>query len=282
LAVGRNELMVLYKDFKDDRRDFENLDGPPWERPFALVLARSSDGGATFSPGIEVDSEVVPTRRFLVFLPEFPSLAAGSDRTLYVTWSDGRNGDEDVFVRRSTDDGTSWSAAVRINDNPRGDGTSQYLPRVAVAPEGRVDVLFFDRRRDSANQRTDAYLALSWDRGKSFSNLRLSERSFDARTGPDTGGRWPIDLGSRLGLVSDQDDAVAAWTDTRLGTELSGRQDIVTARVEIRSRSGAWRAIPTMAVALFGAGTVLLVLARGQGKSDPSEGEGVGRAFANT
>lgn len=261
LAVG-NRLFVLYKDFRDDRRDFENLEGPPWEEPFALVITRSEEGGDGFSSGVEVDAGVVPTRRFLVFLPEFPSLAAAGDGRLYATWTDGRHGGEDVLLRRSADGGASWSEATRVNDNPRGDHTSQYLSRVSVAAQGRVDVVFLDRRRDPGDNLTDAYLAFSRDRGQTFRNLRLSERSFDARVGPGNGGRWPVDLGSRLGLLSDRRGVVAAWTDTRLGNEATGRQDIVAARVETPSRSSGVGAWLTAAISMLAAGTGLLALVR--------------------
>lgn len=228
-------LLVLYEDFKSDRRDFEFLEGPPAEDPFALVLTVSDDGGRSFSPGVEVDSGVVAGRRFMVFLPEFPSLAAGPGRSVLVAWADARNGDEDVFLRRSADGGRSWSAAVRVNDNPKGDGTSQYLPRVAVAPSGRIDVVFLDRRHDRRDIRNEAFLASSDDGGRSFRNLRVSSTSFDSREGPFIDATFPIDFGSRLGIVSDDDGALAAWTDTRLARRDSGSQDIVAALVAHRS-----------------------------------------------
>ncbi|MFP5378077.1 MAG: sialidase family protein, partial [Acidimicrobiia bacterium] len=227
------DLVVLYQDYKGDRRDFEFLEGPPWEEPFALVVTRSEDAGRTFSPGVEVDAGLVPTRRFLVFLPEFPSLAAGPDGVLYAAWADGRNGDEDVFLRRSDDGGRSWAGPVRVNDNAVGDGTSQYLPRVAVAPGGRVDVLYLDRRRDPDDVMTEARLATSDDGGARFDGVVVSSRAFDSRVGPLIDPAIPIDFGSRLGLVSDDGGLVAAWTDTRLGTEDSGRQDIAAAVGEV-------------------------------------------------
>ncbi len=231
---ANGELVVMYQDFKDDRRDFEFLEGPPWAQPFALVLTRSRDGGRTFSPGVEVDAGLVPTRRFLVFLPEFPSLAAGREGSLYAAWADGRNGDEDVFLRRSDDKGRTWSEPRRINDNRLGDGTSQYLPRVSVAPGGRVDVLYLDRRGDpDQDVMTDAYLATSSDGGRSFASTRMSSQSFDSRVGPIIDETIGVDFGSRLGLISTRDGAVAAWTDSRLGTEGTGRQDIAVAAAVI-------------------------------------------------
>ena len=226
---SEGHLVILYMDYKSDRRDFEFLDGPPAEEPFALVVTRSEDGGESFSPGAEIDAGLVATRRFLVFLPEFPSLAAGRDGTMYASWADGRNGDEDVFVRRSDDGGRSFGPMVRVNDNPVGDGTDQYLPRLDLAPNGRVDVLWLDRRNDPGNVLNEAYLASSTDGGKSFDNVRLSSASSNSKVGPFNDAMLPIDFGSRLGLTSSDDTVVAAWPDSRLGNEDTGRQDIAAA-----------------------------------------------------
>lgn len=224
------DLVVLYKDFKDNRRDFQNLEGPPWDGPEALVATRSEDGGESFEPGVEIDDNLIPTERFLVFLPNFPSLAAGPDGGLYASWSDGRHGDRDVFLARS-DNGESWSDPVRVNDNPTEDGTDQYLPAVSVAPNGRVDVVFHDRRHDPDNVMTDAYLAYSHDGGETFGNARISADSFDSQIGLAVADHLEPDLGSRLAVVSWEDTALPIWTDTRLGERETDRQDIVVSRV---------------------------------------------------
>lgn len=254
---SEGHLVILYYDYKGDRRDFEFLDGPPADEPFALVVTRSEDGGQTFSPGQEIDSGLVATNRFLVFLPEFASLAAGPDGVMYAGWADGRNGDEDVFIRRSADGGRTWGGPVRVNDNPLRDRTDQFLPRVAVAPDGRVDVLYLDRRNDpEKNLMTDAYLATSWNDGKRFKSIRMSSRSFSALVGPIIDARLPVDFGSRIGLVSDDDTIVAAWTDTRLGTEDTGRQDIAAAAAKVApaepDQSRLLLVVGLLALSLFG------------------------------
>lgn len=235
------DLVVLYEDFKDDRRDFENLEGPAHPGPFSLVLTRSDDGGSSFSPGVEVEAGIVPTERFLVFLPESPSLAGGPEGVLYAAWHDGRNGDDDVFVRRSDDGGASWTEALRVNDNPLHDGTDQYLPQVAVAPDGRLDVLFYDRRADRANVMTQAYLATSADGGGSFTNLAVSSAAFSSEVGPSFGEAYGTDVGTRVGLASDEQGAATAWTDTRLGDRASGRQDVFASTVGGLGASSALR-----------------------------------------
>lgn len=229
------ELVVVYQDFKGNVRDFQNLEGPAWEEPSALVVTRSTDGGRSFAPGVEVDAGVITTRRFLVFLPEFPGIAASDDGALYVVWADARHGSEDVLLSRSSDAGRSWTAPVRVNDNPSDDGTSQYLPTVATAANGRVDVAYLDRRRDPEDVRTEVSLATSSDGGASFRTVRLSSAAFDATIGPVQGTYSGASLGSRLGLSSQDDAAFVAWTDTRVAADQPdlARQDIVAARAEI-------------------------------------------------
>ncbi len=265
VVTSDGRLVVLYSDYKENRRDFSYLEGPPAERPFALVVTSSADGGKSFLVGAEIESGVVPTRRFLIFLPEAPTMARGPGDELYVTWADGRNGDEDVFLRRSPDGGKSWAEPVRVNDNREGDGTDQLLPKVAVAPHGRVDVLFLDRRDDPQDVRTDAWLASSGDGGRTFDNLRVSTESFDSRVGPTFGPEYGTDFGTKLGLDSSGDAAFAAWTDTRLGTEASGSQDVAFARVSLPDGPPAPLGWP-LVVGLLAVGGIALAVGRRDGR----------------
>jgi hypothetical protein len=118
-----------------------------------------------------------------------------------------------------------------VNDDTRDDGRSQYLPRVGVAPDGRVDVAYYDRRSDPNDVMTDVSLASSTDRGASFpTQVRVTDRRFSSRVGPEGPG-GEADLGTRIGLVSVEDRALAVWTDTRNGSVASARQDIYAAVV---------------------------------------------------
>jgi hypothetical protein len=244
---SNGRLVVLYEDFKGDQRDFQNLPGPPWDRPFALVVTRPVGAGA-FSKGVQLEGGLVPDQRFLVYTPEFPSIAAGPGDRLYVVWADARNGDSDVFLRRSDDGGATWTPATRVNGNPRGDGTSQYLPQVDVAPDGRVDVLFLDRSRDRKhNVMVDATLASSRDEGRSFQYARLSSQSFDSRVGSSAGPQLPVDFGSRLAVASTDGRSLAAWTDTRLGSVATGRQDVFAATYSVPTPPGGFAGIPVIA-----------------------------------
>lgn len=173
------------------------------------------------------DPRVKPTERIVVFIPPFPSIAADPKRgLLYATFQDGRLGDPDVLLGTSSDGGRSWSERKRVNDTQRRDGRAQYLPKLAVAPNGRLDILYYDRRHDPRNVLNEVSMQSSFDRGETFSkHRRVSERRFDSRIGFGAERKLP-DLGSRLGLVSADTAALAVWTDTRAGTEASRKQDL--------------------------------------------------------
>ena len=266
---AKGALVVLYQDLLRNRRDAEGLEGPVAEDPFALVVTRSDDGGQSFATGVEVEPGLVPTKRFLIFLPDFPSLAAGPDGALYVAWTDGRGGDEDVLIRRSSDGGAIWSEPVQVNDNAAGDGTAQYLPRLSVAPGGRVDVLFYDRRADPANTMTEVYLASSDDEGGTFTNRQVSSVAFDSSVGPTFGPAYGTDFGTRLGLTSNDDGTYAAWTDTRLGNQDTGRQDVFGATISVSSGGRLSVLFPVLAVLVL-VGAAAFWLLRRRARATPA------------
>jgi hypothetical protein len=119
-----------------------------------------------------------------------------------------------------------WQGPIRVNDTPEHDGRWQYLPKLEVAPNGRLDVAYYDRRSDPEDVANDVSLQSSFDAGKHFEpSVRLTRRAFDSRIGFGSPHNL-ADLGSRLGLLSDRDFSLAVWTDTRAGTKASNKQDL--------------------------------------------------------
>ena len=235
---SNGNISVMYEDYKGDARDFLNLPGPAWESPFALVLARSTNHGQSFSQGQEIDSGLLPSGRFLVYLPPIPSIAAGPNGTLYVTWADARTGADRVYLRKSTDSGATWGSALAVTSSVSDKTVSAWLPAVSVAPNGRVDLVYYQGHRDTGDNLIRAYVATSSDGGSSFTASPASLVAFNSAIGPQTGPAYlPPDLGSKLGIDSDNSSTVAAWTDTRQGTTDTGRQDIGVAPVTAGSGS---------------------------------------------
>jgi len=110
------------------------------------------DGGKTFSRARAIihTAPIMFAVDTLERANGFPQIAIDPrSRRLYVTWSDYRNGDLDVFCSTSTDGGKKWSEPARVNDDPIHDGADQFFQWLAVDPiDGAANVVFYDRRGD--------------------------------------------------------------------------------------------------------------------------------------
>jgi hypothetical protein len=261
VAVSGGQLYVLYLDLGGDTLDYEGADGglggPPYSGHWGLVLARSTNAGRTWEQSV-VTSSLVPTRRFLVFLPPYPALAIDSrSGRIYVAFEDAPLGDPDVYLWSLAPRAATWSGPTRVNDTPRHDHTWQYLAALSVAPNGRLDVVYYDRREDPANRLTGVSLQSSFDGGSTFSaHIPLSTRQFSSQIGFGQERKMP-ELGSRLALISDDSRAIAAWTDTRYGSLATGKQVIESARVSFSAEGG----LPAAIRALLRYGGIALLLA---------------------
>ena len=261
VALGPDHAVhVAYFDLRDDAVDYQGLEGAVWPGEWSVVVTSSTDGGEQWKPGVVVDDGLVPPGRvMLIFTMPPPALAADRSGRLFAGWWDARNGDPDVFLARSPDGGRSWEAPVRLNDDPEGSGADQYLLRLSVAANGRVDAVFLDRRNDPRNLSNDAYLTYSTDNGRTFApNVRVTAKSSDSRIGqayyvPSAKGL--VEFGSRLAIISRPTAALAAWPDTRNATLGSTQQDVFATEILLPGEDDAG---PDWMV--FGAVTGVVVL----------------------
>lgn len=269
VAIGdEGEVHVAYYDLEDDVRDYQGLDGPVWPDPWAVEVATSTDGGATFPDRVVVDDEVQPPERVMViFTMPPPSIATGSEGRVYTAWHDARNGDWDAFVAASSDRARSWTEPVSVADAEPG-STRQLLPQVGVAPDGRVEVVYFDRGDDAHLQHV-AYAA-SHDQGRSFEeHRRLTAEPSDARSGPQLHLRTAqgrAELGAGLALHAGDATALAAWPDTRFAVPGTAQQDLYRTTVARDAGGASLAAWPVVGVSAVAAaaivGAVLVVWRR--------------------
>jgi hypothetical protein len=154
-----------------------------WSQDDEIMLTASRDGGVSFSRARAV-IHTAPTMFDVDTLSRangFPQIAVDpKSKRLYVTWSDYRNGDLDVFLSTSDDGGKHWSAPVRVNNDPLHNGADQFFQWLAVDPtDGSINVIFYDRRRDPANRKQVVVLARSTDGGRSFNNYAWTDEPFE-------------------------------------------------------------------------------------------------------
>jgi BNR repeat-like domain len=127
-----------------------------WRKVFAgdvrdMVLARSVDGGKTFSAPVRlaVDDWVLHA------CPDTgPSIAARNGR-VYVAWYSEGHGTAGIRLAISADDGTSFDPEQIVS----GDVTDANHPRLSVAEDGRTLLVFQGRSQESGKWRVNqAYL----------------------------------------------------------------------------------------------------------------------------
>lgn len=202
---------------RDDNGAAEGFDGTVgpdgtlyaiWSEDDDILLTSSSDGGKSFS----VARPIIHTAPIMFAVETlerangFPQIAVDpQSRRLYVTWSDYRNGDLDVFCSTSGDGGKTWSAPVRVNTDSVHNGADQFFQWLAVDPtDGAANVLFYDRRGDPKNRTQTVTLARSTDGGRGFQNYAWTTEAFEA------GG---VFFGDYSGIAASGGRVYGVWTE---------------------------------------------------------------------
>jgi hypothetical protein len=194
------------------------------------MIKRSDDGGVSFSNPVAGGGAVSATSGIPnmvnggIRADSFPSIAVdAASGQVYVAFPQS-NGTAlaDVFLVSSADRGQNWSTAKLVNDD--GTATDQWMPSVAVASNGVVGVMFYDRRNDPTdNLNIDVYLAVSSDGGVTFQpNECITSTSFPPAVN--------FDPHIKAGYMGDYNQIVAsgttfymAWGDNR--DIVAGRAD---------------------------------------------------------
>jgi hypothetical protein len=142
---------------------------------------------------------------------------------VYVLGSVSRSPDPlDVMFTRSTNGGATWSAPVRVNSDPPGNGASQWFGTMSVAPNGRIDAAWNDTRGDPAGILSEVYYAYSMDAGTTWSGGIPVTPPWDPTVG------WPNQnkIGDYYDMISDETGAALAYAAT-----FNGEQDVYFLRL---------------------------------------------------
>jgi hypothetical protein len=183
-----------------------------WWSPAGLMFDRSLDAGENWLNN-DINVTGFPVQ-WIVTLPgimtgvSFPVISCDRSGgpyhgTIYINWTDRRGtpGDANIWLVKSTDGGTTWSAPVRVND----DETSkhQFFNYMTIDQvTGKIYIVFYDRR-NYANSNTDVYLAISSDGGETFNNYKISETPFIPFS--------TVFFGHYIGVSAHNNKVFASW-----------------------------------------------------------------------
>lgn len=131
----------------------------------------------------------------------------------------------------------------------------QALPALAVAPDGRVDVVYYDGRADPGGPATEVAWQTSTDGAATFAARQtVSTRPFDSTIGYRS-EQGLAQLGDRLGLAATTGGALAVWADTRTDEAATGKQDLASALIAVTTPTPT---PPTWLLAVAGLGVLIL------------------------
>lgn len=239
-----------------------------------IRVAKTTDDGATVTrtDAVPVKGAVDTQNQFTA--STFPRLASDPrSGNLYIVYGQGPfdgkypgqtadhfiHQDMDVLFILSTDNGDTWSKPKVINETsiPNVRLTQTRHPNVTVASNGRVDIVWQDRRHSYRMETCsnthgppagtapcfearlgDTYYSYSTDGGQTFSdNRRITDRSMNNDVGLDYrfGTYW--DFGPIVEPLGTN-RLLFAWMEARLGNPDNDAQDIFLARVNRKPRQG--------------------------------------------
>lgn len=207
----------------------------------SLRIGSSTDGGRTWK-------QQTLGRLTGISEPHITMASDARDGTIYVTYQASFQGDNDIWLQRSTDGALTWSKPLRVNDDPAANRIDQCGPWVTVGADGIVHLIWYDMRHTepgvptsgcvgntvaggTGNKREDLYYAFSDDRGSTFSaNHRITYRTINRNIGTnhELGMYW-----SPVAVPLPGSGLLTAWIDSRDGNFDNDNQDVYLARVEL-------------------------------------------------
>lgn len=124
----------------------------------------------------------------------------------------------DVKLARSTDGGLTWHPSVRVNDDPAHSNAWQWFGALSIAPNGRLDAVWYDTRALFSPRMSQLYYSYSHDAGETWSVNQPVSAIFDTWIG------WPAGqnkIGDYIHAVSDNAGVMVAYSAT-----FNGEQDV--------------------------------------------------------
>ena len=116
----------------------------------------------------------------------------------------------DVMFARSTDGGLTFSAPHRINDDPINQNKWHFFGTLAVAPNGRIDVVWYDTRNAANNIDSQLFYSWSTDGGATWAPNAQVSNTFN----PQAGFPQNPKIGDYITIVSDNTGGNVAYAAT--------------------------------------------------------------------
>jgi hypothetical protein len=196
--------------------------------PSSMAVRYDADG---VGPGGYVSQATIPTQvggfRPIPAQPsrtidaqvalQYDSSGGPNNGSLYMLYTQAPNptsADTDIVLRRSSDNGLTFSSQVRVNSDTG--SNSQFLGRLAVDQvTGNLASVWYDARNSPGNNTVELWGSVSIDGGSSWApNFKISDAIFDGKFG----GVSSRNFGDYISLDFYNGQMVTAWADSSNST----------------------------------------------------------------
>ena len=215
-----------------------------------IIMRKSTDGGATWAAavivrtmfdGYDIGIPSFANRRALIYTSA-GAYKTASINNVYVAWTDltgatgctsaanepGTNAASTcktrIWFSRSTNGGTTWSAATMINNQA---GLNDQFNQALAVDEstGRIAIIYYDTVGDSTRKKTNVYYQTSADNGATWSAATkvTTAQTDETVAGANSGNQY----GDYNGLSGWASKFLPSWTDRRS----AGNEEIWTAPI---------------------------------------------------
>jgi len=169
---------------------------------YGIYFDKSTDNGKTWGTDVLISNTAALIGRWKISLP---GVAIDSKGTIYVAWPGYQNGQFDILVSSSSDEGATWSAPVKINDDSGNADQWQIQGSFIIDDQDVLHAMWRDERDGVYNQ----YYSNSSDGGKTWSkNIKVSDQGFDISNFPRPGDYNGLAIAPNRTLY-------AVWADGR-------------------------------------------------------------------
>jgi hypothetical protein len=161
---------------------YDNRDGNP-----EIYYKCSTDGGVTWGADTRLTNNTAESR--------YPYIAV-SGSIVHTVWYDNRDGNDEIYYKRSTDGGVTWGADTRLTNN------TAYSNVPSIAVSGSIVHTVWQDNRDG---NYEIYYKRSTDGGVSWET--------DTRLTNNTAGSWYPSIAVSGSIVH------TVWSDDRDGND---------------------------------------------------------------
>jgi len=136
-----------------------------WE----IYYKKSTDGGASWAKSRRLTSNSGTSA--------VPDMAVDSSGNLHVVWVDLTPGNAEIYYKKSTDGGASWTTSKRLTWT----SGNSYAPAVAAGPSGNLHVVWYDETPGN----NEIFYKKSTDGGASWTTAKRLTWTADTTAFPD-------------------------------------------------------------------------------------------------